>query len=146
MHVRVAWPRRASARLPCRHAKLSHPLHARAAARGVLSVLRLRGYIGPLPHAYCPPSTIRWSTGEPPSTPLSASAAAAVETPSHRLPFLSRRSRSSSGPRSSSQTSSATSSSPVSPGAGAAPVRSASMSPPSSVCFQGSPPYHAGAS
>jgi hypothetical protein len=68
-------------------------------------------------HPWCPirpliarvykaPSIVRWSTGEPPSPPCSASIAAAAEIPSYRLSFLSRRSRGSAGPQSCSQTNS----------------------------------------
>jgi hypothetical protein len=150
--------RRASAHPPCRSTAtpsypiprtrvlppvLSYPFPARACCHPCCPIHPpvARVYRPPLPLAYCLCSAVRWSTGEPLAIPLSASATVAVETPSHRLPFLSRRSRSSSGP----QTSSATSSSPLSPSARAAPMRSASTPPPSSVCFQASPPCHTGA-
>jgi hypothetical protein len=130
----------------CRHARaVPFPAHACCHPCCPIHPPVARVYRPPLPLAYCLCSAVRWSTGEPLATPLSASATAAVETPSHRLPFLSRRSRSSSGPQSCSQTSSATSSSPLSPSARAAPMRSASTPPPSSVCFQASPPCHTGA-
>jgi hypothetical protein len=81
-----------------RRTELSHSPHVCVATHAAPSVLRLRRYIRPLPVAYCPPSAVRWSTGELSSPPCSASAAATAEIPSHHLSFLSRRSRSSAGP------------------------------------------------
>jgi hypothetical protein len=55
--------RRVSARPPCRSAamrELSHSPHTRAATRAVLSILRLRGYIGPPSplHIVCAPPSV----------------------------------------------------------------------------------------
>jgi hypothetical protein len=121
-HCASASPERTPTLPLCRRVELSHYPHTHAATHAAPSVLRLRGYIRPIPLAYCPPSVIRWSSGEPPSPPCSASAVAAAEIPSHRLSFLFHRPRSSAGPQSCSQTSSSHFFFADEPSVGAAPV------------------------